>query len=78
MKQYSQYHCGIINRWDVSHPPEPYSGIVSRLRNMYPRSTQNTDVVSSINLLNPSISCLISGYLDYQDYLMHMLPRPLG
>ena len=33
-----------------------------RLRNLYPKSTQNIDDVSSINLPNPSISCLISDY----------------
>ena len=38
-------------------PQEPYSGTLSRLRNMYPRSTQNTDAVSSINFPNPSVSC---------------------
>ena len=29
---------------DVSHPREPCSRTLSRLRNLYPRSTQNTDV----------------------------------
>ena len=45
--------------WDVSHPPEPCSETVSRLRNLYPRSTQNTDAVSSINFPNPDVSCSI-------------------
>ena len=57
---------------------ESCSGTLFRLRNLYLRSTQNTDVVSSINFLNPSVSYLMSGYLDYQDYLMYMLSRPLG
>jgi len=48
----------IVTVWDVSHPREPYSGILSRLRNLYPRSIQNTDIVSPINFSNPSISCL--------------------
>ena len=34
--------------WDVSHPQELCSGTLSRLRSLYPRSTQKTDVVSSI------------------------------
>ena len=59
-------------------PWESCSGTLFQLRNLYPRSTQNTDVVSSINLPNPSISYLISGYLDYQDYLLYMLFRLLG
>jgi len=28
-----------LNSRDVSHPREPYSGTLSRLRNLYPRST---------------------------------------
>ena len=38
-------------------PQEPYSGTLSWLHNLYPRSTQETDVISSINFLNPNISC---------------------
>ena len=52
-------HCensGTVNRKDASHPPEPCSGAVSRLRNLYFRSTQNTDTVSSVNFLVPSVS----------------------
>ena len=43
-------------------PREPYSETLFRLRNLYPRSTQNTNVVSSINFPNLSVSCLISFY----------------
>ena len=43
--------------WDVSHPQIPCSGTIFRLCNLYPRSTQNTDVVSSINFSNLSVSC---------------------
>ena len=39
--------------------PESYSETVSQLRNMCPRSTQNKDVVSSINFLDLSVSCPI-------------------
>ena len=42
---------------DVSYPRESFSGTLSRLRNLYPRFTQNTEVVSSINFLILSISC---------------------
>jgi len=59
-------------------PREPCSGILFRLRNLYPSSAQNTDVVYSINFLNPSVSRLITMLLYYQDYLMHMLPKSLG
>ena len=38
-------------------PQEPSSGTLNRLRNLYPKSTQNTDAVSSLNFLNPSVSC---------------------
>ena len=41
-------------------PQESYSGTLFQLRNLYPRSTQNTDAVSSINFPNPSISCFMS------------------
>jgi len=41
---------------DVRHPPEPCSGTVSRLRNLYPRSIKNIDAISSINFPNPSVS----------------------
>ena len=37
-------------------PQEPCSVTLSRLRNLYPGSTKNTDVVSSINFLNPIVS----------------------
>jgi len=37
-------------------PQEPCSGTLSRLRNLYPKSTQNTDAVSSINFLNSGVS----------------------
>ena len=40
-------------------PREPCSGTLFRLRNLNPKSTQNTDAVSSINLPNPSVSYLI-------------------
>ena len=43
------------NRWDVSHPLESYSGTVFLLRNLYSRSTQITNAVSSINFSNPSV-----------------------
>ena len=52
-----------VTVWDVSHPWEPCSGTLSRLRNLYPRSTQNTDVVSSINFPNLSVSCSFTLYL---------------
>ena len=42
---------------DVNHPPKSYSRTVSRLCNLYPKFTQNTDVVSFINFSNPSVSC---------------------
>ena len=32
---------------------ESYSEIMFQLRNLYPKSTQNTDTVFSINFLNP-------------------------
>ena len=52
------YNNGIIvTVWDVSHPREPCSGTLSRLRNLYPWSTQNTDTVSSIDFSNPGVSC---------------------
>ena len=57
---------------------EPCSETLFQLRNLYPRSTQNTDAISSINFPNPIISLLISCYLDYQDCLMYKLPRLLG
>jgi len=48
------------NRTGVSITPrEPCSETLFRLRNLYPRSTQNTDVVSSINFFNSGISCLM-------------------
>ena len=40
-------------------PQEPCSGTLSRLRNLYPRSTQNTYAISSINFTNPGVSCSI-------------------
>ena len=43
---------------DVSYPPELCSGTVFRLRNLYSRSTQNTDIVSSINF-STGVSYLI-------------------
>jgi len=43
---------------DVSHPPELCSGTVFRLRNLYPRSTKNSDIVSSINF-STGVSYLI-------------------
>ena len=45
--------------WDIRHPREPYSGTLSRLRNLYSRSIQKTDAVSPINFPNPGVSCLI-------------------
>ena len=45
-------------------PQEPCSGTLSRLRNLYPRSTQNTDAVSSINFPNPGVSCSITLLLN--------------
>ena len=64
--------------WDISHPTGTRQWNPFRLRNLYPRSTQNTDVVSSINFFNPSVNCLIIMLLYYQEYLMHILPRLLG
>jgi len=43
-------------------PREPSSGILRRLRNLYPRSTQNTNGVSPINFSNFGVSCLIILY----------------
>ena len=43
---------------DVSYPSELCSGTVFRLRNLYSRSTQNTDIVSSINF-STGVSYLI-------------------
>jgi len=37
---------------------KPYSGTLSWLCNLHPRSTQNIDFVSSINFSNLSVSCL--------------------
>ena len=54
-------------------PREPFSKTLFRLCNLDPRSTQNTDNVSSINFPNLNISCLMIVLLYYQDYLMHML-----
>ena len=50
--------CTTETIWDVSHPREPCNGTLSRL--IYSRSTQNTDIVSSINFLNPDVSCSIT------------------
>ena len=50
---------------DVSHPPEPRSGTVSRLRNLYPRSTQNTADVSFINFLNSGVGCSITLLFEF-------------
>jgi len=41
-------------------PREPFSGTLSRLRNLYPMFTQNTDIVSPINFSNLSVSCLFT------------------
>ena len=49
-------------------PREPCSGTLFQLRNLNLRSIKNTDVVSSINLPNPSVTCLMLAYLDYQDW----------
>ena len=38
----------------ASHPRETYSGTLFQLRNLNPRSTQNTEVVFSINFPNLS------------------------
>ena len=51
-KQWNSKQC----RLDASHPREPYSRTFNWLHNLYPRSTQNTDIVSSINFLNPSVN----------------------
>jgi len=40
-------------------PWEPWSGTLFRLRNLYPRSIQNTDIVSPIKFSNLGISCLM-------------------
>jgi len=58
---------------DVIHSPEPYSGTVSKLRNMYLSSTQNTDAVSSINFLNPGVNCLLLYYLDQSISMLFQL-----
>jgi len=59
-------------------PRKSYSGTLFLLRNLYPRFTQNIDVVSYINFPNLSVSCLMIMLLYYQDYLMYMLFRSLG
>ena len=45
-----------MNNTGCQSSPKPCSGTVSRLHNLYPRSTQNTDVVSSINFPNLSVN----------------------
>ena len=45
-------------------PREPCNGTLSRLRNLNPRSTQNTDAVSSINFSNPGVSYSITLLLN--------------
>ena len=40
-------------------PREPYSGTLFRLRNLNPKSTQNTDVVSSITFPSLGVNCLM-------------------
>ena len=60
-------------------PQEPCSGTLSRLRNLYPRSTQNTDAVFSINFPNPGVSCLITLLLNSEKkQSVLMLPITLG
>jgi len=49
-----------INMRDVSHPRKPCNGTLFRLRNLYPRSTQDTDIVFPINFFNHGTSCLIT------------------
>ena len=63
---------------DVSYPLEPCSGTVSRLRNLYPRSTQNTDAVFSINFSNPSVSCLLHFYLKQSISILFRLLERYG
>jgi len=58
-------------------PREPCSGTLFRLRNLYPRSTQNTDVSSTI-FSKPGVSYLMIMLLYYKDYLIYMLLRSLG
>ena len=41
----------------VSHPTGILQWTLFQLRNLNPRSIQNTDAVSSINFPNPGISC---------------------
>ena len=36
-------------------PRESCSETLFQLRNLYPKSTQNTDIISSTNFLNPSV-----------------------
>ena len=61
----------LYEQWNINStygmsliPQEPCSGTLSRLRNLYHRSTQNTDAVSSINFPNPSVSCSITLLLN--------------
>ena len=56
---YEQWNSNSIDGMSVI-PQEPCSGTLSRLRNLYPRSTQNTDAVSSNNFPNPGISYSIT------------------
>ena len=76
----ARYYSNIITVivWDVSHSWKPGSGTLSRLRNLHPRSTQNTDAVSSINFPNSSVSCLLYIYLIQLKQSISMLLRILG
>ena len=51
-----------------NHTREPCSGTLSRLRNLYPRSTQNTDVIFSISFLNLDVSYPITLLLKSINY----------
>ena len=53
--------------------PATFSGTISWLRNLYPRSTQNTDVLSFINFSNPGVSCLLYYYLDQSISMLFQL-----